>query len=93
MAWTKHGNKLTAESRATIREIDLNLHDLLQESMRRFDDSRCNPVANSETTDHSPLRNDDSGLGDKSLVNYVGIGGRGWNRTTDPSRVKRMLYR
>jgi hypothetical protein len=21
------------------------------------------------------------------------IGGRGWNRTTDPSRVKRMLYR
>lgn len=23
----------------------------------------------------------------------VGSGGRGWNRTTDPSRVKRMLYR
>ena len=22
-----------------------------------------------------------------------GGGGRGWNRTTDPSRVKRMLYR
>lgn len=41
----------------------------LHESMRRFDDARCNPVANPATTDHAPLRNAESLPEANSLVN------------------------
>jgi integrase len=96
--WTK-GGKLSTESRAALRTIDLHFHDLrheagsrwleagwpihhvkemlghanisqtdtylnagrlgLHESMRRFDDSRCKPVANEPTIDQRPLSNDE----------------------------------
>ena len=41
----------------------------LQESMRRFDDARCKPVANPTTTEHPPLGNGDSLSEGNSLVN------------------------
>ena len=41
----------------------------LQESMRRFDDARCNPVANQSVTEHPPLRNTDVPTEDNSLMN------------------------
>jgi integrase len=41
----------------------------LHESMRRFDDARCNPVASEAGTDHPPVRNDESTDVAKPLVN------------------------
>ena len=41
----------------------------LQDSIRRFDDSRCKPVANSTTTEHPPLGNANALLEGKSLPN------------------------
>jgi integrase len=41
----------------------------LQDSMRRLDDSRCNPVANEPLADHAPLRNGDADESPKHLVN------------------------
>lgn len=41
----------------------------LQDSMRRLDDARCNPVASSQKTDHALPRNDESQETAKSLVN------------------------
>jgi hypothetical protein len=39
-----------------------------QESMRRFDASRCKPVANEVTIEHRPVCNDDSNDGDQDLL-------------------------
>jgi integrase len=41
----------------------------LQDSMRRLDASRCNPVANTTTTEHPPLRNDERAEGVQPTVN------------------------
>jgi integrase len=40
----------------------------LQESMRRFDDSRCNPVANEGTIEHRPGRSDGAASPPNPLV-------------------------
>ena len=41
----------------------------LQESMRRLDDRRCNPVAIDGSTDRAPLRNVEAGKTDQPTVN------------------------
>ena len=41
----------------------------LMESMRRLDDSRCNPVANEPATEHKPLSNGESPESANDLVN------------------------
>jgi integrase len=41
----------------------------LIESMRRLDDSRCNPVANESSTEHRPLGNEEASESAKDLIN------------------------
>ena len=41
----------------------------LHESMRRFDDARCKPVANPATTEHPPVCNADASTEANSRLN------------------------
>ncbi len=41
----------------------------LRESMRKFDDARCNPVANTPATEPPPVRNEELTSAPKPLVN------------------------
>ena len=66
----------------------------MHESMRRFDESvlRCNPVATKGAIDPRFLA---TRIHRPSLMCWSiegWCGGRGWVRTIDPPRVKRVLY-
>jgi integrase len=57
-----------ADAKTTSTYLNVTAHHL-RESMKRLDDARCNPVANSATTEHPPVRNNESADASQVTVN------------------------